>query len=273
VRAWVLNLDAEGELELGARHAPSAAVRARIEGLARAIAETLPPGDRVIDPPLGVAAGVRAAFWCPTPQAVAIARRAGLEIGPVPDAEVLRRVNERGFALPLDDLEDVVRATDPEVVESHVARVGECLVKRGLGQAGRGQRPLRPPLSDADRAWVAASLRRGAVYVEPRLAIVRELSVHGWARERAVVTSVRAVQMRDRAFVSSSRARDLAPATERALVDAAERAGAALVAAGYRGPFGTDAFVFRSGSGDRLRALSEINARFCMGWDAEDGWE
>ncbi|HEY0250083.1 MAG TPA: hypothetical protein VGC41_01100 [Kofleriaceae bacterium] len=46
---------------------------------------------------------------------------------------------------------------------------------------------------------------------------------------------------------------------------AAERAGHALHAAGYRGPFGIDAFVYREGNGRRLHPLCEINARHTFG--------
>jgi hypothetical protein len=125
--------------------------------------------------------------------------------------------------------------------------------------------------SAADLAFVEASIRRhGAIVIEPRLTIVRELSVHAWARrDRTDVRSIRAPTVdRFGAFVASARATDLHAATERALVDTAERVGAALETAGYFGPFGIDAIVHARG----LRTLSEINARYCMGWDEGDQW-
>ena len=52
------------------------------------------------------------------------------------------------------------------------------------------------------------------------------------------------------------------------LEEAAARAGEALARAGYHGPFGIDAFRYRSAPGapERLNPLSEINARFTMDW-------
>ena len=53
------------------------------------------------------------------------------------------------------------------------------------------------------------------------------------------------------------------------LGEAAEEAGRALAAAGYRGPFGIDAFRHRiggPGSREVLNPLSEINARYTMDW-------
>jgi hypothetical protein len=45
----------------------------------------------------------------------------------------------------------------------------------------------------------------------------------------------------------------------------AERAGFALQQAGYRGPFGIDAFVYGTGYDRRLHPLCEINARYTFG--------
>jgi hypothetical protein len=283
-RAWVLNLDAELELDA---IAPSAALRARLDAIAEhTIAKTLEPGDRVLVPQLhdrGDPHSLRGFAWCPTPRALASLARLGIAPADAPPSfEVLHRANERGLAhsLSAGELELALRATSVEDVLAHVERsgpTGQWLLKRGLGVSGRGQRALAAGrVAPPDRAWIAASLRRGALYVEPRLAIVRELSVHAWAaHDRVEVRSIRAPRVGpDRAFVSSSLALDLAPSLERALVDSAERAGRALIAVGYRGPFGIDAFEHRTASGAiALRSLSEINARYCMGWDRRDGWE
>ena len=45
-----------------------------------------------------------------------------------------------------------------------------------------------------------------------------------------------------------------------------EEVAEALAAAGYRGPFGLDAYVWEDGGEGELVALSEINARYTMGW-------
>ncbi len=51
-----------------------------------------------------------------------------------------------------------------------------------------------------------------------------------------------------------------------ALAQSAHSTAAALFAAGYRGPFGIDAFVYKDSAGrERLQSLCEINARLCFG--------
>jgi hypothetical protein len=259
-RAWVLNFDAELELEHGPSYTPSASMIARVRSLGEHF--PLPDGDRTID---RASTGDRAVAWCPTPRALRAIVHAGLTPPRAPSFEVLRTVNERGFALALDDMEGAIRATSIEEVEAHTAR-GEWLLKRAFGVAGRGQRPVRAPLREDDRRWISASLARAALYVEPRVAITRELSVHGWVTDRVIVRSVRVQRVVDRAWVGSELCTD--GAIVRELAAAGERAGASLLAAGYFGPFGVDAFEHRS-----LRAISEINARYCMGWDDADGWD
>lgn len=287
-RAWALNLDAEHELELGARYTPSRELRARVRAIAAELARALPAGDVMIDPdaPAPVdPARFSPRAWCPTPRALDLLARAGLPRPDVPSPSVLRRVNERGLAHALSEgeLPGALRATDLESITSHVSRpsiTGGWLLKRGLGVAGRGQRPLHPgTISEPDRAWIAASLRRGALYVEPRVEIARELTVHGWATTRTEVRSIREQRVHERAWLGSEPARELPPALESALVDAAERAGQALIDAGYRGPFGVDAYLWRapgsvvSGGALATRTISEINARYCMGWDERDRWD
>jgi hypothetical protein len=172
-RAWVLNLDAEDELEAGRRYTPSAATAARIALIARSIAPSLGPDAHVLEPDGSGAVphGARAFAWCPTPRAIRQIEAAGLTPPPAPTFEVLRRVNERGFAFDLagDELPDVRRAETLDDVEAHVGArgpTGRWLLKRGFGVAGRGQRPIDAGrTSDADRAWILASLRRGALYV------------------------------------------------------------------------------------------------------------
>ena len=57
-------------------------------------------------------------------------------------------------------------------------------------------------------------------------------------------------------------------AVDARLEEAAARAGEALAAAGYFGPFGIDAYEHRVPGGRErvLNPLSEINARFTMDW-------
>ncbi|UJR85820.1 hypothetical protein [Sandaracinus amylolyticus] len=282
-RAWVLNLDAEHELELGSRYTPSRELRARVRAIGIALTPSLERGDVVIDSdePALDSASFAPRAWCPTPRALAMLARAGVPIADAPGFETLRAVNERGLAATLagDELPGCLRATELETIRAHVARPGpsgEWLLKRAFGVAGRGQRPLHPgAISDADRAWIVASLRRGALYVEPRVEITRELSVHAWvARGRVEVRSIREQRVQDRAWVGCELARDLPSEIENALIDTAERVGRALSGARYHGPFGVDSYLWRTSSGAiAVRTLGEINARYCMGWDTRDGWD
>jgi hypothetical protein len=279
--AFVLNLDAEHELEAGARWTIPTALAARLDAIAH---ETrLPEGAVLVHPGAAIPEGTEARLWCPTPRAIASARRAGLVVHETPSVEVIRRVNERGFAAELSrgELEPTGIATRLEDVIDFVARsspTGRWRLKKGLGASGRGQRTVASgALSSEDRSWVTRALRLAPLYLEPEIAIEKELCVYGWARrDRGVeLTGLRAQTTDGHGrFLRSGRihADDCLGFAE-PLQAAAERVGHALLAAGYHGPFGIDAYVHRTDRGARvLRAISEINARYCMGWDERDGF-
>ena len=279
--AFVLNLDAEHELEAGARWTAPVALRARLAGIARSM--HLPEGAVLVTPGTELPAGFEGRLWCPTPRAVASLRAAGASAPDTPSFEVIRRVNERGFAAELakGELEPTLCARTLLEVEAFVASpgpTGRWRLKRGLGASGRGQRTLRAGgLAAEDRSWIARALRFAPLHVEPEVAIERELAVYGWARiERGVeLTGVRGQTTDSRGgFLRCGRV-ETADCGEHArpLLEAAERVGHALLASGYHGPFGIDGYLHRTASGAlRLRALSEINARYCMGWDERDGF-
>ncbi|MDF1800175.1 MAG: hypothetical protein P1V81_13430 [Planctomycetota bacterium] len=125
-RAWVLNLDAEHELEARGSYAPTrrlADIVARQSG--RLLGSLVPPGDLVVDardpgteserwrvrevgPEGRVLArwadraeldGLELATWLPTPTTARLVRGSGLIARPGPGLEVLRRVNSRPFAV------------------------------------------------------------------------------------------------------------------------------------------------------------------------------
>lgn len=279
--AFVLNFDAELELEAGARYQPTASMRERVARLAQEMQPRLPSRSRVIFP-LGERAAPDAIpiAWCPTPRARDSIREAGLPLPISPTLEVLTRVNARPFTFELagDELPGAVLVRDLASANEALARPGAWLLKRCFGLSGRGQRRVRGgETREQDLAFVAASLRNdGALLIEPRVVITRELSVHAWAFDGA--THVRSLreQIVDEhgAFVRSGAAQDVESSVRDVLEQTAQRVGAALLAAGYHGPFGVDAYLHR-GAGEgalTLRALSEINARYCMGWDEADGW-
>lgn len=279
--AFVLNLDAEHELEAGARWTIPQALATRLDAIAHEV--RLPEGALLVHPGAPIPAGHEARLWCPTPRAVAAARRAGLELPEAPPLEVVRRVNERGFAASLShgELEPTFIAHTLETLGAWIVTpspTGRWRLKRGLGASGRGQRTLpSAPLTVQDRGWAARALRHGPVYVEPEINIERELCVYGWARREGGVelTGMRAQSTDSHGrFLRSGRVEDdeclgFAPV----LRAAAERVGEALLREGYFGPFGIDAYVHRTPRGARvLRAISEVNARYCMGWDERDGF-
>lgn len=279
--AFVLNLDAEHELAAGARWTAPRALAARLDAIARAM--PLPHGAILVSAGQNIPAGYEGRVWCPTPRALAALARAGASVPEVPTLDVVTRVNERAFAaeLALGELEPTLASTSLEAVADFVSRgspTGRWRLKRGLGASGRGQRTVAAgALGTSDHGWLARSLHLGAVYVEPAIDIEREVAVYGWARRDGGVslTGARGQTVDGRgSFVRCGRIEwsSLGPHA-RPLGEAAERVGEALLTAGYFGPFGIDGYLFRSAGGAlRLRALSEINARYCMGWDERDGF-
>lgn len=281
--AFVLNLDAEHELEAGSGWTAPRALRDKLDSVARSI--RLPEGATLVTPETRLPPGFEARLWCPTPRALAMARAAGATLATsTPSLDVVRSVNERGFAARLadpDELEGTAIARTEQEVERAIARpgpTGRYRLKRGFGASGRGQRSVaHGALAPEDRAWVLRALRHAPLYVEPEIAIERELAVYGWARrDRGVeLTGIRGQTTDARGqFVRCARIDpDGCAGFARPLLETAERTGYALLSAGYQGPFGIDAYLYRSARGAlRLRALSEINARYCMGWDERDGF-
>jgi hypothetical protein len=195
--------------------------------------------------------------------------------------EVLRRVNGRGFAAGLGQtLPDAMFLVDEADVVSRLAHppsVGTAWrVKHAHGMAGRNQRVVAPGGgSPDDLRFVRRGLAAGGVQLEPQVSIEAEYALHGFvAGDGAVRTGALVRQRCD--------ARGAWLATEP--VDAAEGAGvlagvrdrmggevtrvaAALVAAGYAGPFGVDGYLYRGREGALcLQPRSEINARYSMGY-------
>ena len=259
---WVLNLDADDEL---AGRGVSRAARRAMGRARRVVTSMLAPGDRVLD---GPALGEPARAWCPTPSALARIAQAGALVPPAPSVEILRAVNERGFAHALGPSLATCCTTLLPVEE--MLDEQDYLLKRGLACAGRGQRRLAPPLGPEDRSWITRSLVDGALYVEPRVEILLEVGLHGWVHAEQRAERGRAtIQVVERARWQSARLAEpgeLERSETEALSDAFERSAAALRSAGYFGPFGIDAFRYRHEGAVRFHPLSELNARYSMGW-------
>ena len=283
--AWVMNLDAEDELARGGAHTPTEVMKARIERLLPRLAGLIRPEDRVVWPGSArVEHGLWGRAWCPTRWARTQLEHAGLRVPRAPSVEVLRRVNHRRFAHELGQaLPSAGWAVNTEQLTSLLAATdalrklsveGCWLIKRPLGYAGRGRKRLRPgQLTEADQAWLEASLRDGdGLQVEPLVARELDCALHGWLAEDGQCAFGQLTLQRVDA-TGAWESTDPAPAgtlteDERsALTSEGRRTAAALHAAGYFGPFGLDAFRWRAPDGQlHFQPRSEVNARYSMGW-------
>lgn len=284
-RAWVLNLDAEHELEAPRGYQPTDKLRAIVATQSRRLLGSLVrPGDIVLDEgdlSSGArrAQGLRGTAWLPTPSALRILAAAGAVGCESPGLEVLQRVNRRDFGARLRDefREDafekhIVQDLDSALsILSRPAPLG-WLARRAFGAAGRGRRKLHAGRPDeAERAWLVASLRLGPMVVEPWQELAREHTRSGWVRsDGGVVVSAPCFQRvgKDGAWIDTLRAEagELSSELDNRLAHALERVGRALAAEGYRGPYGIDAWTYKAGGREVLNPLSEINARFTMDW-------
>ena len=279
MKIWVLNLDAEIELaRAGPYQAPARVLRALEPWLARA-RSLLGPDDLLLEewirsPAPSASTELSGACWSPTPSALARLAGAGVPLPPAPGADVLRRVSHRSFYLGLGGgAPGATYFRDAAVLERALGERNGApwLFKRPYGFAGRGQRRIAEPSAD-DRRWLADGLRLGGLLGEPWLELERELSLHGWLERDGGLRLGRPCAQRVdrwRAWLASEPldASALSFAQRSALENAAERAGEALFRAGYFGPFGIDAYIWRTPAGGyELNALGELNARYTMGY-------
>jgi hypothetical protein len=272
--AWRLNLDAELELAT-ARYQPEQRVLAQLEqhGLPGA-RRLLAAGDVLIEPgtpaPPGDWIG-RA--WCPTPRALAQLEAAGVRPEPHPPAQVLLAVNHRRFAHALGGgLPGQRWCADAAALEAALGEAARpCLLKRPLAFAGRGQLRVYDELDDAQRAWIAASLRSDGLILEPLVVPRLELSLHGfiWQSGQRELGRICRQEVSERGVFKGVRLAhdgELTQGERAALFSAAERSAEGLARAGYFGPFGVDAYRYDGAHGAGFCALSEVNARYTMGF-------
>lgn len=279
---WALNLDADDELSALGRGARfdsklhSAALRGRTRA-ARAALAPLVGAALVLDhdaPPFAAAGRIGRAF-CPTPSARSALAAAGARVAEAPPVEVLVRANHRKFSADLGLLlpgasyvaseGDLTKAFDGEVR----ARGGEWVLKHPHGYVGRN-RHRAVAVDDAARRFAFRALEEaGGLVVEPWVARMGDYAIHGFvARDGAIALGDPTRQDCDAQGVwrGTSLADDLSVAETDALFAEADRTARALVAAGYFGPFGVDAFRYVAEGRAAFRARCEINARYTMGW-------
>lgn len=281
--AWLLNLGSE--LELGRQDArgpgwgPSRATARLAARWAAALSGLVGPDDLVVplrggSPDCG---GRPGRAFCPTPFALRRLAEARAVPPRGPAFEVLRRTSSRAFSAALGQTlpgAAYVRDRDALAVCLRGAS-GSWVLKPAFSFAGRGQRRVDPSrLGAADETWLARALSAGdGLQVEPWVERLVDLGLHGYiepggALELGEITVQRCTP--GGGWLSSARARpgDLLPGEGAALVAEARLVAGALLEAGYFGPFGVDAFRYRRPADGQvqLRARSEINARYSMGW-------
>ena len=272
---WVLNLDAEEELARGRRQTLPRPVRAAMDRARAELAGTLAAGACV---ELSSAAqGARGEAWSPTPDAEQRLRDIGARLTrPRPTVESLRRVSARSFAYetlgPRLEGSRVVRSMDTLRRAMAEATPGSpFILKRPFGAAGRGRLRLEvPDVARAERFATESSLRDGLV-IEPWVEIILEVSLHAVALEGGrVFLGEPIVQRVERGVFRGAhlaRPSELEGYERDQLETTTHMLGEALLAAGYQGPFGVDAYRFRDSRGRmRWNPCGELNARFTMGF-------
>ncbi len=281
--AWVLNLDADDELQDPAGYTPTAAVARRSRLLTPHLRGLVAAGDVILDSTAAPAAnGTMGQAWCPTPRALARLAAAGALVPHAPALAVLQHVNHRGFCAALGQtLEAAAYVRSLNEVRAHLGRhpPRPWVLKRPHGFSGRGMRRMSPVDGDAGLwRWIEAALQQdGGLQVEPWVERERDFGLHGYVDATGAVhfgtptvqeCDARGAWVRSRALVPGE---ITAPEADR-LRAAAERVATALAAAGYFGPFGIDAYRWRDAGGHlHFNPQSEINARYSMGWQVGMG--
>lgn len=278
--AWLLNLGAEVELE-NPRRTIGAETRARLPDLVDKLGGLVPKGDVILfgeENETGLAEGCLGRAWLPTPRALMALGRAGASRLPVPEFEVLQKVNDRRFSLSIGPTlpgQRVITSLE-EAVEAlaQPSPQGNWLMRRLYGFAGRGRRRVRPDeVLHGAQSWIEASLRyNGALVVEPWVERLADFGLHGYlsANGKMILGEPTVQKMTDDgAWVETRRVRSGELGRDEAylLATAAKATGDALLQAGYFGPFGIDAFRWRDEHGKlHFNPRCEINARYSMGW-------
>jgi hypothetical protein len=272
--AWVLNLDAELELARpGSSYVPRSKLTAQLAEYGRGSRALLGPEDALIDAATSLAPDFVGRAWCPTPRALGLLAAAGVGAEPHPEEDVLRRVNHRCFAHELGGgLPNQTYLTERAPLEALLRRAERrWLLKRPLAFAGRGQMRFYGPITDKQWSWLDLSLARDGLIVEPLVSPLLEVSVHGfiWRSGEFELGRVCVQQVTDRGVFRDLRlaARgELEQAETESLFAQGERVALALHSAGYFGPFGIDAYRYQLDGRVGFCSLSEINARYTMGF-------
>ena len=140
-RAWVLNLDAEHELERPRGYTRSDRLEAIVRHQSRRPLGTLAGAQELVPTAAALArapllaqrcAGLEGLAWRPTPGALQLLRAAGARPMLSATLEVLRRVNARPFAAQVRA--PLVRASFEKRVASTLEELLECVARPAAGR-------------------------------------------------------------------------------------------------------------------------------------------
>lgn len=272
--AWVLNLDAEFELEKPSFNATDRLLE-QLRTFGAASRALLGPDDVLIRDGVPDPSAFIGRAWCPTPRALAAMRAARITPEPHPSAAVLRRVNHRRFAVELGGgLPRQRYVPTRSELDALLARADRpLLLKRPLAFAGRGQMRFYGSLDAKQSAWIDASLRSndGGLVIEPLVEPSAEFSLHGfiWQDGRFELGRICRQEISERGVFRAIRlatSDELSPLERNALEQRAALVAAALANSDYFGPFGIDAYRYQLDGAIDFCSLSEINARYSMGF-------
>ncbi|HEX7478131.1 MAG TPA: hypothetical protein VF331_10020 [Polyangiales bacterium] len=277
--AWLLNLDADLELQDPASyHAPRITAQ-RVAELSARMADLIAADDVVLTDtwrgPLRADCVLQ--LFCPTPNALARVTALGLTPGPAPSLAVLRGVNSRSFCAALGHgLPGSAYVLDMAALEQQLQRAsvtGSYVLKREFSFAGREQRRVHgSSLDAATRSFCARSFARGeGLQVEPWVQRLADFSRHGYLTRTGVLlmgsTREQRCDAHGRFLGMSVAPAEVSPAEAAALAAELTKTSAALAAAGYFGPFGIDGFRYAQvEGGEAFNPRCEINGRFTMGY-------
>ena len=274
--AWVLNLDADLELAHGEGYTPKANVARATAAFAEQLRELLlSPHDVVVDTNSreGAARGFIGRAFCPTPRAIATLVRVGAEPEAHPSFELLRRVASRAFAASVGQTMPKAAfvktlAEAREILRADPSPGSGWRIKRAWGMAGRGHRVVDRDPRDEDVAFLSKWIDEAGVQIEPNVRVVQEWALHGLVANGDVKLGTLTEQTTDAsgAWIATKLVQNAPSEIGDAIGHEAERAGRALANAGYFGPFNVDAFAYEDDGRVVVRARSEINARYSMGF-------
>ncbi len=248
------------------------------------------PKDLVLDPganPSGWAEGRAAIAWCPTPEARKALGEAGAILPKAPSRETLRTVNSKAFRSRFPcDLPGAMWVSSWEEFLDWISNFCQTpslasltwVLKPAFGFAGRGLRRFTPSeVNGADgeglrkRLQTIFSSGQGA-QLEPWVERLFDVGFHAWLEPSGKLREGEPTLQRcdpGGKWLATRRIRpgELRAEEERMLKDTLQAVARELSQEGYFGPFGLDGFVYQTDSASRrLRALSEVNARYSMGW-------